>query len=1536
MPEIKNTFTGGKMNKDLDERLVSPGEYRDALNVGIGRSEGADIGALENLLGNKEIGPGATASRVVTRTIPGEPGELIPAHFEITTGSLAYGVVRSVSPTSFVITATGGNIESDNSVRGLIGPLVSTNLPDDVNEQSSANLVSVVRIGSTNEFTVTISEAVNPAFTSGSVLRNYTYVSGATTVGTPDRVVTETISGGALGTCIGSIRDQNSDKIYWFTTGDSFDAVWEYCQQQDQISILLRGDLNFSTDNLITGVNVIEGLLYWTDDRNEPRKLDIKKWREEADNNVTPTSIYGRSFQERDITVIRPHPTEGIEVEKSIDVDSDNPPFEEVFPQFAYRWKYDDGEYSPYSSFTEEVFTPAPYDATEHYKEGYNKAVRNIVSSVRLSNIPKGGPDVVEVDVLYTESITGTVYTLLTVTSEDEDNWGEGDYIEDQTINKRSFYAALPTNQLSRRFDEVPRLAKAQEVTANRLIYGNFLRNYPQPKLVDIITSQRSHDQQGISVKGNRDYEVGVTYIDQFGRQGNLLNSGDVYTSHFSTSRAQQLSARINSDAPDWATHYKYWVKEPSMDHHNLVAYNTFNDGEADKNNSEFVWLQFASDDRNKISQDTFLVPRRHTHGELVTTGSNTLGADYTIDSTNPFNMNHGARGAVRRGRERIIWNGNEGVTHSTSTASALSGGGVYTAPVDGTYNFAFSGELHFESRDRRRWAGRAFIDIGVAFQTDSGGGFPTDKTVVSSTLERLPRINAPGRPKVTPFSINYSVDLNAGQRVRPVIRREKNRDRGAVRFSLNQASFRTLTTPVDPNLAAPPVELPGICIPEFSRHKVIDIENEAPDIVRNQLPVELRKLGPTIEYGHERRGWLLTNEFNADEDGAGDDTEAGNLRAEWEALYTENSTELYYMSGDEVHGFLNDSVFSALNIILDRNGLDRLRINEGIPVSDIDPGDQTIVVDVSEVEGGLYLGVGVDNTVAETGIPGKVRINEIAVGFDDNDDSTERSIVRFTLDGPIGVNPANQELAVFSGRITDNALKNLQGSFFVKVPRATNNNTLPFIPTGQSVFDDENNVQTLQSIWFETLPVEDNPEVNIYWEASESIPIANHGNTDLLDFYNCIALTDDCVFIETQRIYDRFNSVQIAKGIKANIPIENYSEERRQASLIHSGIFNSRTGVNRLNQFIWADRIWKDLEPNYGTIQKLHTRDTDLIVFCEDKVFKILADKDLLFNADGGGNVSASNAVLGQTTPYIGEYGISKNPESFATYGSRIYFTDKARGVVMRLSQNGLEEISSNGMSDYFRDGLREVTGALWGSYDDYHNLYNIVTGDSLASFDDYTKGWPSRKSFVPESGLTLNNLYYTFKDGTIWVHNSTEVPRNNFYGTQYCSSVTTIFNQDPSVIKNFKTLNYEGTGGWTAPLIITDQEAGKIDRFFNKEGKWFECVGSLRDSEIIPIITELGDDGIEDFYDEDNIDDGLFGDEYDFDNNDDTDYSEDTLEDLGDTGGGGMGDGGPMGLGEPVDVRDGDNNDVHDDDYTDEDPPDNVTITFEIIPEE
>ena len=52
MAKVTNNFLKGKMNKDLDERLIQKGEYREAQNVALSESTDSDAGALEVILGN--------------------------------------------------------------------------------------------------------------------------------------------------------------------------------------------------------------------------------------------------------------------------------------------------------------------------------------------------------------------------------------------------------------------------------------------------------------------------------------------------------------------------------------------------------------------------------------------------------------------------------------------------------------------------------------------------------------------------------------------------------------------------------------------------------------------------------------------------------------------------------------------------------------------------------------------------------------------------------------------------------------------------------------------------------------------------------------------------------------------------------------------------------------------------------------------------------------------------------------------------------------------------------------------------------------------------------------------------------------------------------------------------------------------------------------------------------------------------------------------------------------------------------------------
>ena len=370
------------------------------------------------------------------------------------------------------------------------------------------------------------------------------------------------------------------------------------------------------------------------------------------------------------------------------------------------------------------------------------------------------------------------------------------------------------------------------------------------------------------------------------------------------------------------------------------------------------------------------------------------------------------------------------------------------------------------------------------------------------------------------------------------------------------------------------------------------------------------------------------------------------------------------------------------------------------------------------------------------------------------------------------------------------------------------------------------------------------------------------------LAYFNCYSFLNG---VESNRIRDDFNQVVIDKGAKASSTLEEpYKEEHRKYGLIYSGLYNSNSGVNNLNQFIQAEKITKDINPTYGSIQKLYSRSTadgDLIALCEDRVLKILANKDAVFNADGKAQLTATENVLGQTMPYSGDYGISKNPESFASESYRVYFTDKIRGAVIRLSKDGLTPISDYGMKDWFRDNLK-LSNKLIGSYDDRKSEYNITLDNSVdnvpktVSFKENVKGWVSFKSFTPENAISCANEYYSFQQGVLWKHHDSLANRNTFYSLgQYeeegftPSSFIVVLNQLPSIIKSFKTINYEGSQakvtqtlddngnivedgqyfnldnikGWYVNNLTTNLEQGGVTDFINKEGKWFgHVVGS------------------------------------------------------------------------------------------------------------
>tara|TARA_R100000654_G_scaffold8990_3_gene20890 strand:- start:10507 stop:12489 length:1983 start_codon:yes stop_codon:yes gene_type:complete len=450
---------------------------------------------------------------------------------------------------------------------------------------------------------------------------------------------------------------------------------------------------------------------------------------------------------------------------------------------------------------------------------------------------------------------------------------------------------------------------------------------------------------------------------------------------------------------------------------------------------------------------------------------------------------------------------------------------------------------------------------------------------------------------------------------------------------------------------------------------------------------------------------------------------------------------------------------------------------------------------------------------------------------------------------------------------------------------------------------------------------------------------------------------------IEESRIRGGFNNNQVDVGTRAYLKEDSNGVKHRENALIYSGIYNSRTEINNTNVFSIGEDITKAVDPHNGSVQLIYAMDNNLTIFQENKISTALIDKDQVFSAEGQPLTTSSNVVIGQITPYSGDFGISKNPESFAAWGFRRYFSDKNRNSVLRLSRDGLTKISDYGMKDYFRDEFSKVKeiksvttqpykilfnsttalisaglipgtegffvslaknisnegiipgasveinydlagGGSWqslnntvistgkalsnighldcvflnddltlqnfliggdphlrfttivkeyikGGYDNYKDAYVIsiqrssgskstdeisdystdyIEDDvivyiedvydsrsnagyySTLSFDEKVKGWTSFYTYRPDLMFSMKNNYYTTKGNNLYKHYEETSTPNTFYNAQSRSCIEFIFNDSPSLNKNFKTVEYEGNSGWQVDSFSSDSFDSQI----------------------------------------------------------------------------------------------------------------------------
>ena len=202
----------------------------------------------------------------------------------------------------------------------------------------------------------------------------------------------------------------------------------------------------------------------------------------------------------------------------------------------------------------------------------------------------------------------------------------------------------------------------------------------------------------------------------------------------------------------------------------------------------------------------------------------------------------------------------------------------------------------------------------------------------------------------------------------------------------------------------------------------------------------------------------------------------------------------------------------------------------------------------------------------------------------------------------------------------------------------------------------------------------------------------------------------------------------------RVHIYVENSRQQRRYATVVYSDVFSTGSEYNGLSDINYAVTPFRDYNIGFGSIQKLSAKEDNLYIYQENKVSKVLVNKDIITKADGNQDVALTSEVLSEQTPLLGDYGISYNPESHTRYGGIDFWVDIRRSAVLALEADKIMKLSDLGMKDFFRDKTEEyfsltkslnIYGAYNPKYDEYvmhfeKLLYTVIDIGTAGSIVD------------------------------------------------------------------------------------------------------------------------------------------------------------------------------------------------------------------------
>jgi len=325
-------------------------------------------------------------------------------------------------------------------------------------------------------------------------------------------------------------------------------------------------------------------------------------------------------------------------------------------------------------------------------------------------------------------------------------------------------------------------------------------------------------------------------------------------------------------------------------------------------------------------------------------------------------------------------------------------------------------------------------------------------------------------------------------------------------------------------------------------------------------------------------------------------------------------------------------------------------------------------------------------------------------------------------------------------------------------------------------------------------------------------------------------------IFLESPSVSEAFQSKDWSKG-RAHAVFEKSAEVRRFNGVTYSDAYAEDVANLSLSSFNPSLGNFDSLESKFGAINYIGNYNDNLVALQENKLSLIPVGKNIIQYAEGSGNVAISTNVLGQARYSSGDYGCGGHPEAVLIQDNDVFFVDESRQAVMRLGGDQLSPISEKNMSSFFEDFFTNSHTRYVSGYDPRISTYFItgLGGTAETVGYDVARGvWQSRYSFTPDVYANQNNMLYSAKyvgTDAFWRHDDDATPnRNTFHGgSSQPSEVEMVSKTSPSRVKVYNAVSYEGDSAlWDMSPVSTDlgQTSGTISSWSEKEGSYYAAM--------------------------------------------------------------------------------------------------------------